>query len=156
MGVQINQLTATTPGASQNVPVYDPAKGDARRWSLSDLLAWIQANLLFPAAGRPEPVTQYAAPSASGFSVQITDADDDIHLILTPTAGYAAGTIVLPAVGNLRDKQLVTVNCTQQVTALTVNGNGAVAVTGAPVALAADDFFTLKYDEIVQTWYRVG
>lgn len=156
MGVQINQLTATTPGASQSVPVYDPAKGDARRWSLSDLLAWIQTNLTFPAAGRPEPNTQYAAPAASPFSVSITDDDEDTHLILTPTAGFAAGTIVLPAATSVRDKQLVIVNCTQQVAALTVDGNGAVAVNGAPAALAADDFFTLKYDATVSTWYRVG
>ena len=27
MGIQINQLTATDPSASQSLPVYDPAKG---------------------------------------------------------------------------------------------------------------------------------
>jgi len=156
MGMQINQLTTTTPSAAQNVPIYDPAQGDTRRWSLSDLLTWLQANLTFPAAGRPEPDTQYAAPAASPFSVSVTNANKDVHLILTPTGALAAGTVVLPAVANVRDKQLVIVNCTQQVATLMVNGNGAVAVNGAPAALAADDFFTLKYDATVSTWYRVG
>lgn len=156
MGTQINLLTSVTPVAGQSVPVYDPANGDARRWSLTALLAWIQANLVFPSAGRPEPNTQYAAPAATGFSVSITDSDEDTHLILTPMAGYAAGTIVLPPVASVRDKQLVIVNCTQAVAALTVDGSGAVAVVGAPIALLANDFFTLKYDATVSSWYRIG
>lgn len=156
MGVQINQLTATTPAPGQSVPVFDPTKGDTRRWPLLDLLSWIQSNLTFPAAGRPEPNTQFASPNASGFSVAINNDNEDTHLILSPLAGYAAGTIVLPASTSARDKQLVIVNCTQQVTALTVNGNGAVAVVGAPTSLAADDFFTLKYDATMDSWYRIG
>lgn len=152
MSVQINQLTASTPTASHNVPVYDPATGDTRRWSLSELLTWLQSNLDL---GRPEANTQYAAPSATGFTVTITNADDDVHLILTPVAGYAAGTIVLPAYSVARDKQVVTVNCTQSVGTLTINGNGAVAVTGAPTSLTANAFFTLCYDAVMQTWYRI-
>jgi hypothetical protein len=77
-------------------------------------------------------------------------------LILTPVAGYADGEIVLPAVGNARDKQLVIVNCTQAVAALVVDGNGALAVTGAPTALLANEFFTMCYDLPTQTWYRIA
>jgi hypothetical protein len=99
--------------------------------------------------------TQYASPSATGFSVQITQGNDNIHLILTPTAGYAAGTIVLPTSTGLADKQEVLVNCTQQVTALTITGNGAT-VTGEPTSLSADAFFRLKYDLATNVWYRVG
>jgi hypothetical protein len=113
----------------------------------------MQANLTFSDASL---TTQYASPSATGFNVQITDGSASIHLILTPLAGYAAGTITLPAVGNVVDKQEVLVNCTQAVTTLTVAGNGAVAVTGEPSTLAANDFFRLKYDATMQTWYRVG
>ena len=153
MGLQINQLTRVTPSAGQTVPVYDPNLGDARAWSVDELKDWLQANLDF---SFNIPVTQYAAPSASPFSVSITDDDNDVHLILTPTAGFAAGTIVLPAVANLRDKQLVIVNCTQAVTALTIDGNGATAVTGEPSALLANGFFTMKYDGLTRTWYRVG
>jgi hypothetical protein len=113
----------------------------------------MQANLDLAANGY---ATQYSAPSATGFSVQITDSSADTHLILTPVAGYAAGTIVLPAVANAIDGQQIMVNCTQAVTTLTVDGNGATAVTGEPATLAANAFFTLKYDAVTSTWYRVG
>jgi len=153
----INQLTATdTVTAGDLVPVYVQSNGDARKAAMSVLLAYMQANLTFPAAGLPQFTTQYAAPSASGFSVAITPGTANIHLILTPTAGFAAGTIVLPTVPGCIDKQEVQVNCTQQVTTLTINANGATAVTGEPTSLGADDFFRLKFDLPTLTWYRVG
>lgn len=126
------------------------------RLSIAELLAFIQGGLTFPPFGQPIFNTQYAAPSSTGFNVQITNGDDNVHLILTPTAGFATGAITLPLVTGLVDKQEVLVNCTQQVTAFTVNPNGATAVTGEPTALGADDFFRLKYDLPTQTWYRIG
>lgn len=130
--------------------------GQDYRLSITELLDFMQEGLTFPSTGFQDFDTQYAAPSSTGFSVQITDNSRNTHLILTPTTGFAAGTIVLPNVTSAIDKQEVLINCTQQVTALTVNGNGAVAVTGEPSSLAADDFFRLKYDIVTQTWYRVG
>ena len=154
MGVQIYQLSEVAAcSAGQQFPIFDPANGDARKASLTTLLAWLQTQL---AVGRPEPLTQYAAPSATGFTVPITDGDEDVHLILTPAAGYADGAITLPAAANARDKQLVIVNCTQAVATFVVNANGAIAVTGAPGALLANDFFTLCYDLATSTWYRIG
>lgn len=99
--------------------------------------------------------TQYASPSATGFSVQILNANENVHLILTPTAGFAAGTIVLPSSLLAVDKQEVLLNTTQSVTTLTINGNGST-VTGAPTTLAANAFFRLKYDQNSNVWYRVG
>ena len=131
--------------------------GQDYRLSITGLTDFLQGSLVFPPfVGFQDYVTQYAAPSSSGFSVSITNNSNNTHLILTPTTGFAAGTIVLPAVANVIDKQEVLVNCTQQVTALTVNGNGAVGVTGEPTSLAADDFFRLKYDALTSTWFRVG
>jgi len=152
MGIQINQLTATSPGASQSVPVYDPAKGDSRRFSLSDLLTWIQSNT---AAGIQEPNTQYSAP-VDGGTIQVDDNNEDTHLIITPAGGLALLTITLPALANLRDKQKLTVNCTQAIAGLTISGNGATVGPGAPAALAADEYFTLKYDATLNVWYRIG
>lgn len=127
------------------------------RLSISELVAYMQGALVIPPfSGFVDYTTQYAAPSSTGFSVQITDSSANTHLILTPTAGFAAGTIVLPDIANCVDKQDILVNTTQQVTALTINGNGAVAVTGEPTSLAADDFFRLKFDALTSTWYRVG
>lgn len=151
----INQLPVVdslSPG--DNFPIYSPSNGDARRAPLSLILQYMQDNLVF---GTPESFSsQYAAPNLNGFSVSVDEGVGDVHLILTPTAGFAAGTIVLPAVAGVTDKQEILVNCTQQVTALTINGNGAGAVSGAPTSLGADDFFRLKYDAFTSTWYRVG
>lgn len=99
--------------------------------------------------------TQYAAPSSSGFSIQVRSGAN-IHLILTPTAGFADGTIVLPPVTGLDDKQEILVNCTQQISSLVIDGSGATAVTGEPGSVGADDFFRLKFDKLTSTWYRVG
>jgi hypothetical protein len=99
--------------------------------------------------------TEYAAPSATGFTVTLTDSSVNKWLVLTPAAGYATGTIVLPASTNAIDKQEILVNCTQAVTTLTVDGNGAT-VTGEPATLAANDFFLLRYEGVTNTWYRVG
>jgi len=153
-------LTRTDAVASGDLFVlFKTSAGDYRGAPADVVLTYLQDNLVFPSPGFTDYVTQYASPSATGFSVTITDGsdnDENVHLILTPTAGYAAGTIVLPAVASVVDKQEVLINCTQQVTALTVDGNGAVAVTGAPTSLGADDFFRLKYDVLTSTWYRVG
>ena len=155
MGVSINQLTALDAlVASDLFPVYSSANGDARKVAASVLLAYIEDNLTLTAF--PQYDTQYSAPSATGFTVAVTDSSANTHLILTPGATYATGAITLPLSTNCIDKQEVLCNCTQIVTTLTIDGNGATAVTGEPATLAANDFFRLRYDLPTSTWYRVG
>lgn len=150
----INQLTTITTITSNTlIPVYDPANGDARKVSIGALNTYIQSLISANFSGY---VTQYSAPSATAFTVAVTDTQDSIHLILMPTAGFAAGTITLPAASNSLDGQRVLVNCTQAVTTLTIAFNGATAVTGEPATLAANDFFTLAFDKPTSTWYRIG
>jgi hypothetical protein len=132
--------------------VYKNADVDYRAAPASVVLAWLQANIVFPG----NFVTQYAAPAATGFTVTIPDVDHDVHLILTPLAGYAAGTIKLPLSLTCADGQRVLVNCTQALTTLTINLNGASGAIGAPTTLAANAFFTLKFDLASNNWYRVG
>lgn len=122
------------------------------RITTADVLEFMQDNI---SVAPDDKITQYSAPSSNGFSVQINDDSDSVWLILTPTAGFAAGTIVLPAVANAEDKQEILVNCTQSVTTLTITGNGAT-VTGAPTTLAANAFFRLRFDAVADVWYRVG
>jgi hypothetical protein len=129
--------------------------GQDYRYAASALLTYIQSNLSLPGIF----TTQYSSPSATAFSVTITDGSSDntnVHLILTPTGAFAAGTITLPPAAECVDGQEVLVNCTQAVTTLTVAANGATAVTGEPSGLSANDFFRLKYDKPTLTWYRVG
>jgi hypothetical protein len=155
---QINKLTASdTITAGDLLAAYINSQGDARKVSITTLQTFMQNNLSFTSSG--EYATQYASPSATGFNIIVTDGatnNTNVHLILTPTAGYAAGTITLPPVAGCVDKQEVLVNCTQQVTTLTIADGGATAVTGEPTTLAADDFFRLKFDLPTKTWYRVG
>ena len=151
MGKTINQLSSVDSlQAGDLFAIFDVSNTDARKASLSLLTEYLQANLTHPSF-----TTQRSAPSSTGFSVQITDGSDSIHLILTPVAGYADGEIVLPAVANSVDKQEILVNSTQAVTTLVVDGNGAT-VTGEPSTLAANAFFRLKFDSVVSTWYRIG
>lgn len=148
----INQLSAVDQvQPSDQVPIYSSRNGDARKASMSAIAAFLQSLI----TSVDDKITQYSAPSATGFSVQINDSSESVWLVLTPVAGYAAGSIVLPSVANCIDHQEVLINCTQAVTALTVSGNGAT-VTGAPTTLAANGFFRLRFDGVTDTWYRVG
>lgn len=155
---QINELSALNQLlVSDLFVVFSDQNGDTRKVGTSVIQAFMQANLDFGVAGIPQFETQYSVPSATDFSVTIAPPDDgdNVHLILTPTGPFADGTIVLPAVATVIDKQLVLVNSTQAVTTLVVDGNGATAVTGEPATLAQNGFFTLKFDLPTLTWYRV-
>lgn len=103
-------------------------------------------------------ITQYFAPNATGWSVTVAPPTpgQGVYLLITPTATFAAGTITLPLQTTCIDGQGLIVSCTQIVTALTVAGNGATAVNGAPTTLAANAFFELRYDGPSKSWYRVG
>lgn len=149
---QINQLAAVDQVQSgDQVPIYSAANGDARKASLSLLKTFFQEGI----TAADDKITQFAAPSATAFSIQVNNDVDSVWLVLTPTAGFAEGTLVLPAVANCVDRQEVLVNCTQAVTTLTVSGNGST-VTGAPTTLAANAFFRLRFTAVTKTWYRVG
>ena len=152
----MSKLTQSSSVSSGDwVVLWKTDQGDYRGVSFTDFAAALQGAL---SIGRPEPDSQYSAPAVNGFSVSIAGvaADNDVHLILTPAAGYAAGTLVMPLASTCRDKQEVTVNCTQVVTALALTANGATSIVGAPTGLAANDFFKLKYDLVTNNWYRVG
>lgn len=152
----INKLTRTDiVSAGDVVPVYVQNQGDARGASMSVILEYVQSSIVFPS---PDTgfVTQYAAPSATGFSIQIVDSSNDTHLILTPTGAFAAGTIILPAVSSLIDSQQILVNTTQAVTTLSISLNGSTSIIGAPSGLGANDSFVLKFDFPTKNWYMVG
>lgn len=156
---RIIDLTALDSlAASDNLPVYSSANGDARRASLTTLLAYLQDNLSLSGSSF---ATQYSAP-ATGATVTIgssaTDADgsENVHLILTPAGTIAALTLKLPISTDLVDKQEILINCTQIVTTLTWNANGAGDIVGEPTTLAANAFLRLKWDAVTTNWYRVG
>jgi hypothetical protein len=145
----INKLSALDAlSGGDLLAVWATGDGDTRKASLTLLTSYLQGVLSLPGVLS----TQYAAPSATGFTVTV--AQGDTWLLLTPTGTFAAGTIVLPS--SAADKAEVSVNCTQIVTALTVSAGGTT-VTGAPTTLAAaNEFFTMRYDAATAAWYRVS
>lgn len=149
----IERLNQGTLTASSQLPFSDTANGSDRRASVNSLATLLQ-TLLSPSAGL---VTQYAAPNATGFNVTIAPPTDgaSMFLLLTPAAGYAAGTITLPSLAVCIDGQEVLTTTTQAVTTLTVAGNGAT-VNGAPATLAANAFFRLRFDAVLDSWFRAG
>jgi hypothetical protein len=151
--MSIQNLAQGALTAAASVPFYDPVNGADKRASITSLVELIQ-SLLTASGGL---ITQYSAPSATGFSVTISPLTTgaSMLLLLTPAAGYAAGTIVLPALASCVHGQEVQVTCTQAVATLTVSGNGAT-VNGAPAALTANSFFRLRFDGVLGGWYRLG
>lgn len=155
-GFGFNSLTqASSVSTGDMFVIWKTQNSEWETAPFNIVLDAIQSNLTFPNAY----TTQYASPSATGFTVTISagsDGQSDIHLILTPVAGYASGTIVLPLASTCRDGQRLQVNCTQSVTTLALTLNGAAGAVDAPTTLAANAFFTLAYDLPSTNWYRVG
>ena len=150
MAIQGQSLTRVDSVANGDLlPIWPSAEADWRGVAMSVLKEYMTDGI----TAADDKVTQYAAPSSTGFSIQVLSGPR--WLILTPGGGYAAGTIVLPAVATCVDKQELLVNCTQSVGTLTVSGNGAT-VTGAPTSLSANGFFRLRFDALASVWYRVG
>lgn len=147
----LDRLNEGALSTAAQLAFYDPANGADRRASIAALIALIQSSL----TESGDLVTQYASPNATGFSVTVAPPSTgaNVHLLMTPLAGYAAGTVVMPA--SPVDGQQVVVTSTQAVTTLTVSGNGA-SVNGAPTTLAANGYFRLRYDQINNSFNRIG
>ena len=136
----INKLSGIdTVSLGDLLALFSQNEGDVRKISVSQLLAMVPSSAM---------VTQYAAPTATGFTVTVAQADT--RLIITPGAGYAAGAIALPSATH---GQKLVVNCTQAVTSLSFS-NGTVI--GGPTTLSANAFFTLEYEAVLGRWYRIG
>lgn len=146
--VAINRLTRSTAAVNgaDLFAVYKSNSGGAQSHSAADILTYVQANTTAATA----QTVQYSAPSATDFTVTVNSGH--IWLILTPGGAYADGAIALPDAP--ADGDTVTVNSTQAVTALVVSS--AKTVTGEPSALAANGFFTMRYDAATGAWYRIG
>lgn len=152
MSLIINYPTLETITGSELLLVFSTTNSDTRKISISALVSYVITQVNTNMSGY---ATQYAAPSADSFNIAINDIQRDIHCILTPTLLFTNGAIILPLPSNTLDGQRIMLNTTQAVTSFVVNGNGS-NVVGAPSSLAQYSFFTLKYDKLTSTWYRVG
>lgn len=140
--------------STDRFPLYSQTLGNDAAATLDVLQQWLQEQL----TSATDMSSQYASPSATGFNLTVAPviSGGNVRLLITPLAGYAAGTVTLPEVSSCAHDQQVVVHCTQAVTALSVAGNGATSVSGAPTTLAAGGFFRLIYDGVQRSWYRIG
>lgn len=148
----INQLPLLTQvSAGDQIPVYTPNNGDARRMPISQLLAYFQQSFAAPTVA-----TQLAVPG-TGFNIAIqTPTSEQQWLILQPAGLLATGTVTLPLNTQTPDGTEVLVTTTQQITAFTLALNGAAAAFGSPTTLLAAAFFRMRYYQPTNSWYRVG
>jgi hypothetical protein len=149
----IDDLSQTsTVQPSHEVAVFIPGQG-TRKATLDQVAKCVLKTL----EGEPDETAYTATTDGSGFVFAVLPAapGSGVWAQVALSGPAPAGTIILPGIDDRAHGQEVLVTCTQAVTALTVNGNGA-ATAGAPAAMAANGFFRLRFDSVSATWYRVG
>lgn len=146
---QLPLLVQVSPG--DQLPVYTPNNGDARRLPISALMAYFQQT--FP---NPPLFTNVYTP-ATGFNLAVpTPAPAQQWMLLQPLATLATGTVTLPINTQTGDGTEVLITTTQQITAFTLAPNGAAQLYGDPTTLAAEDFFRMRYVQSTNSWYRIA
>lgn len=87
----------------------------------------------------------------TGFSY--TFASGTTTLIAAPAGTLATGTITMP--GSPADGMVITITTTQEITALTINGNTGQSIGGTQVAqMPANSAMSFVYRQSNTTWYR--
>jgi len=150
----INQLPLlTTPSGADQVPVYTPNNGDARRLPLSALLTYFQEQFASPIMA-----TNVYNPT-TGFSIAVPSTSTQQQwMLLQPAGTLATGTITLPLSTSVLDGAEVLLTTTQTITALTISFNGASNVYGitSPGTFNAQAFVRLRYVQATNSWYRIA
>ena len=146
---QLPLLAQVSPG--DQVPVYSPNNGDARRLPVSSLLQYFQQTFASPTLA-----TNVYTPG-TGFNVAVpTPVAAQQWMLIQPAGTLALGTITLPLNTQTPDGTEVLVTTTQQITGFTLALNGATAAYGAPSTLAAEDFFRMRFVQSTNSWYRIS
>jgi hypothetical protein len=148
----INQLAGLSQiSGGDLLPIYVPNNGDARKVSVSQLLAYFQTVFAAPTVS-----TNLYTPGA-GFNITVpTPVSEQQWMLLQPAGTLATGTITLPLNTGTPDGTQLLVTTTQIITAFTLALNGAAAAFGAPTTLAANAFFTMRFYQATNSWYRIG
>ena len=146
---QLPLLAHVSPG--DQVPVYSPNNGDARRLPVSALLQYFQQTFASPTLA-----TNVYTPG-TGFNVAVpTPVAAQQWMLIQPAGTLALGTITLPLNTKTPDGTEVLVTTTQQITGFTLALNGATDAYGAPSTLEAEDFFRMRFVQATNSWYRIA
>jgi hypothetical protein len=148
----INQLPLLTQvSAGDQLPVYSPNNGDARRLPMSALLSYFQQQFASPTVA----VNLYVP--TTGFNIAApTPVSEQQWILLQPAGTLATGTVTLPLNTSTPDGTEILVTTTQIITTFAVGLNGATAAFGAPTTLAANAFFRLRFYQPTNSWYRIS
>jgi hypothetical protein len=148
----INQLPVlNTISSGDQLPVYSPNNGDARRTSIGSLLTYFQQTFASPTLS-----TNLYVP-ATGFNITVpTPVSNDQWMLLQPAGTLAAGTITLPLNTGVPDGTTVLITTTQEITSLTIALNGATAIFGGVVSLAAGTATAIRFYQPTNSWYQIN
>jgi hypothetical protein len=148
----INQLPVlNTISSGDQLPVYSPNNGDARRTSIGSLLTFFQQSFASPTLA-----TNLFTPG-TGFNVAVpTPVAQQQWMLIQPAGTLATGTVTLPLNTQTPDGTEVLITTTQQITAFTLAPNGAAQLYGVPTTLAAQDNFRVRFYQPTNSWYRIA
>jgi hypothetical protein len=148
----INQLSGLSQlSGGDLIPVYVPNNGDARKVSVTQLLQYFQQTFAAPTVA-----TNLYTPG-TGFNITVpTPVSEQQWMIIQPAGTLAAGTVTLPLNTGVPDGTEVRVTTTQIITTFTLALNGASAAFGAPTTLAANAFFTMRFHQATNSWYKIA
>jgi len=148
----INQLPVlNTVSSGDQLPVYSPNNGDARRTSIGSLLTFFQQSFASPTLS----VNLYVP--GSGFNITVpTPVSNDQWMLLQPAGTLATGTITLPLNTGVPDGTSVLITTTQEITSLTIALNGATALYGGVTSLAAGTATAIRFYQPTNSWYQIN
>ena len=146
---QLPLLAVASPG--DQIPVYTPNNGDARRLPIGALLAYFQQTFASPTLA-----TNVYTPG-TGFNLPVpTPVAQQQWMLIQPAGTLATGAVTLPLNTSTPDGTEVLITTTQQITAFTLNANGATQLYGDPTTMAAEDFFRMRFVQATNSWYRIA
>jgi len=146
---QLPLLAQASPG--DQLAVYAPNTGDARRLPMSALLTFFQQQF-----ASPTMATNLYTPG-TGFNIAApTPVSQQQWILIQPAGTLATGTVTLPLNTSTPDGTEILITTTQQVTTFTLALNGAAAAYGDPATLAAEDFFRMRFYQATNSWYRIA
>jgi hypothetical protein len=148
----INQLPVlNTISSGDQLPVYSPNNGDARRTSIGSLLTFFQQSFASPTIS----VNLYV-PSA-GFNITVpTPVSEAQWMLIQPAGTLASGTVTLPLNTSVPDGTTVLITSTQEITTFAIALNGATAIYGAVTTLAAGSATEIRYYQPTNSWYALN
>lgn len=148
----INQLAGLSQvSGGDQLPIYVPNNGDARKVSVNQLLQYFQQTFAAPTVA-----TNLYTPG-TGFNITVpTPTSEQQWMLIQPASTLATGTVTLPLNTGVPDGTQVLITTTQEITAFTLALNGAAAGFGFPSSIPAGAAFNVRYYQATNSWYNIS